>query len=422
MQISIIIPIYNAENYISQCVKSVLNQTLNNLEIICIDDGSTDDSAKVIEALQQTDSRILLLRQENKGAGAARNSGLQHALGKYVTFLDADDFYQDRDALSKMADLCERNHLSACGSFMKVILGNRERMDGVIPDAVSAARKERIVEYQDVQVDYNYTCFLLERRLLQEHQIVFPNYRRFQDPPFLVKALYHAKRFAIADTCLYCYRAPNVKQRFDREKVCDLLCGLLDNLEFARTNNLNILFEKTLERVEYEYCFTICHNSNPDDRKVLSLLEKINEIAKVKYDKESYTIRPLAMLLSGEMYHISQYKNILKQKLQVVKSICIYGAGKMASIFYNCLKEIQEDKKVKAFLVTSAEDSLKEFCGVPVKVVSEYPKDCTDLQTPVYVATGALFHKEIESCLERYGISNYELVDDVFLNSYDAGE
>ena len=91
---SVIIPIYNTEKYLRQCLDSVTNQTLSDIEIICIDDGSTDKSLKILEEYTQKDKRITVISSKNKGAGHARNIGLKYATGEFLAFLDGDDFYE----------------------------------------------------------------------------------------------------------------------------------------------------------------------------------------------------------------------------------------------------------------------------------------------------------------------------------------
>ena len=91
-KVSVIIPVYNVEKYLSQCLDSVVNQTLKDIEIICIDDGSTDNSLEILKTYAQKDSRIKILTQQNSGAGAARNLGLKKASGQYLYFMDSDDF------------------------------------------------------------------------------------------------------------------------------------------------------------------------------------------------------------------------------------------------------------------------------------------------------------------------------------------
>lgn len=91
--VSVIIPFYNEEQYIGDCLISLIKQTYKNIEIICVDDGSTDNGAMIVKAIQQSDSRISLIQQENMNAGTARNVGFSKAKGEYVLFLDSDDFF-----------------------------------------------------------------------------------------------------------------------------------------------------------------------------------------------------------------------------------------------------------------------------------------------------------------------------------------
>lgn len=104
--VSVIIPAYNAEEYISQALSSVLSQTLSDIEVIVVDDGSTDRTASTVEELTHRDGRVRLIRQENQYAGVARNRGIEAAKGKYLYFLDADDWIEP-DALEKMFSSAE---------------------------------------------------------------------------------------------------------------------------------------------------------------------------------------------------------------------------------------------------------------------------------------------------------------------------
>lgn len=94
IKVSVIIPVYNVEKYLKQNLKSITDQTLKDIEIICVDDGSTDSSYKIIEEFAAKDSRVIPVKQKNGGAGAARNNGLRRARGKYLSFLDSDDFFE----------------------------------------------------------------------------------------------------------------------------------------------------------------------------------------------------------------------------------------------------------------------------------------------------------------------------------------
>jgi len=92
--ISVVLPVYNAERFLRQCLDSIINQTLRNIEIICVDDGSTDGSLAILREYAARDARVIIVTQENKGAGAARNKGIEVARGEYLSFLDSDDFFE----------------------------------------------------------------------------------------------------------------------------------------------------------------------------------------------------------------------------------------------------------------------------------------------------------------------------------------
>ena len=106
-KISIIIPVYNTEKYLHECLNSVVSQTIKDVEIICIDDGSTDNSYQILQEYAEKDSRFVILQQENKGAGAARNKGIEIAKGEFLVFLDADDFFE-HDMLDVALDKIEK--------------------------------------------------------------------------------------------------------------------------------------------------------------------------------------------------------------------------------------------------------------------------------------------------------------------------
>ncbi len=109
-KVSVIIPVYNAEKYLPECLDSVCGQMLRDIEIICVNDGSTDGSAEILETYAARDERIRIISQSNAGAGAARNRGMETAEGKYLAFIDSDDFWKP-ELLEKTYDLAE-----SCGA------------------------------------------------------------------------------------------------------------------------------------------------------------------------------------------------------------------------------------------------------------------------------------------------------------------
>ena len=101
VKISVIVPVYNCEDYLEESIRSILNQSFNDIEIICVDDGSTDDSLNILKELSKQDTRLKVYTQENQGASVARNNALEKASGDYIYFFDADD-YAVEDCLEKV--------------------------------------------------------------------------------------------------------------------------------------------------------------------------------------------------------------------------------------------------------------------------------------------------------------------------------
>lgn len=122
MKISVIIPVFNAENYVTQSVESVKCQSYSDMEIIIINDGSTDNSLKICSKLAITDYRIKIINQSNKGAAAARNAGIAQASGSYIIFLDADDIWLDRDGIQKLVLMLKENPQADFLVFLHAIL------------------------------------------------------------------------------------------------------------------------------------------------------------------------------------------------------------------------------------------------------------------------------------------------------------
>ena len=403
IKISVIIPVFNCERCVENSIRSVLCQTMKDLEVICIDDGSTDSSPQIIERIQAEDERVVLFHQENQGAGVARNVGIRRAQGKYIAFLDADDYYVDPMALEIMFDVCETQKVSVCASRnMYRIEDERE----YISELFAKETSNKILRYEDYQSDYNYQSYLFLKKILIENNIFFPLYRRFQDPPFLVNVSYIAKKFAVADICLYAYRVSEVSARYNADKVCDLLQGLIDNLNFAKQHGLDILFRNTVERLEYEFAYVIYKNISIDDLRILKLLMKANQIIIDKCGLSDYIIRPIRIIA---LYR--SYEEKLFQRIEDQQEIALYGAGKLTKTFLGYLKKKNLLKRVTTIVVSDLEGNVSQIDKIPVISLKEFveKKNCFLL-----ITVGNKIAKEIETSLKQIGYTNYQLLDNSF--------
>ena len=206
--VSVILPIYNMEKYLRECLDTVTGQSLKNIEIICVDDGSTDGTINILDEYRRKDSRVMVVRQENQGAAVARNVGLDLADGDWVAFMDPDDRYPSSNVLEKLTECAQANGVDICGGSLCAMNSAGKIVDKKFlgDNAGYVFTEDGIVAYSDYQFDYGYWRFVYRRQFLADNKIRFPNLRRFQDPPFFVKAMICASRFYALSTPTYCYR------------------------------------------------------------------------------------------------------------------------------------------------------------------------------------------------------------------------
>lgn len=397
---------FNGEEFLQQCISSVFCQTIKEVEVICIDDGSTDSSSQILETMAGQNPKIRVFHQENQGAGSARNLGIKKAKGKYVTFLDADDYYLDCDALEKMFRACEENNILLCASRkMCERRDTKERIIELYPYDIEGM----ILHYVNYQMDFFYQNYLFLRQMLVENNIFFPHYRRFQDPPFFVKASFSADEFMVADCCLYGYRTSDVNERFDTiEKVCDLIKGIIDNLIFARQNNLDILFENTVKHLEYDVLYILYRTITVDDLSILKLLMRANEIVNTQHRERPYIIRPLRMIL----FVYERYENTILMKIERSDELALYGAGRLTKVFLHYLKQKKFFKKVSAIVVSDMSGNEAAIDGIQVMPLDVFSKKKESIF--LFVTVMKKYADEIEDSLLKINYKNYEVIDDIF--------
>lgn len=205
LKVSVIIPVYNVEAYLRQCLDSVVNQTLREIEIICVNDGSTDESAAILNEYVTKDARVKILTQVNSGQGAARNSGLAVAKGEYVYFMDADDELASCDALDALVRELECNRLDillfdAEISYNENIKNNNAFNSNMYirrHDYSSINTGRNLFALQSSNDEYSPSpCIVIYRRsFLEENNIRFPSERIFyEDNIFMTRVLLAAKR------------------------------------------------------------------------------------------------------------------------------------------------------------------------------------------------------------------------------------
>ncbi len=233
ISVSVIVPVYNVAPYLSRCLDSVLNQTLQNLEVICIDDGSTDASFQILSDYATRDARVIVRRQSNLGAGTARNNAIRAARGEFIAFMDGDDFYPDDCTLSRMYDAARANNVKICGGGVIQLRGEELVSDPSRFEAGYTFAADGIMAYSDYQFDWGYWRFIYDREFLLENNLFFPDYLRYQDPPFFVRAMTTAQNFYALAAPTYVYRVSYKQVAWTPRKVTDFVRGLTDVLRIC---------------------------------------------------------------------------------------------------------------------------------------------------------------------------------------------
>ena len=198
-KVSVVIPVYNQAPYLAECLDSVLAQTLREIEAVCVDDGSTDGSERMLDEYAARDSRVKVIHQANAGVGPARNTGIDAAQGEFIAFMDPDDKYPDDDVLADLVRGAEENGVDVCGGSMVAIDGS-----GLEHEFTFGEDKE--VNFADYQFEYGYVRFIFRRSLLKSAGAAFPPLKRFQDVPFFVEAMHAAGRFYALRRAVYSLR------------------------------------------------------------------------------------------------------------------------------------------------------------------------------------------------------------------------
>lgn len=207
MKFSIVIPVYKAEEYLDQCVQSVVQQTYRELEVILVDDGSPDRCGVMCDDWAKKDDRILVIHQENGGLSAARNTGIRNATGDYILFLDSDDWWENNTVLASIATQLE------CTLVDVLSFNYRKSFDGVLQPAYfdktleSSQQAESL--QQIVQRDrwINGACNkALSRKLLAENQLYFRLGITSEDIDWTLRVALRAETFAFVNICVFVYR------------------------------------------------------------------------------------------------------------------------------------------------------------------------------------------------------------------------
>ena len=330
IKISIIIPVYNTEKYLKKCLDSIINQTLKSLEIICIDDCSTDNSLNILKEYQLKDNRIKIIEQkENKGQGVARNLGLNIAEGEYIMFLDPDDWLElnaleilYKKSKETNADIIHFNYIEEneklkssnyknAAKIIKKRFGIKAKNDGFY----SLKNSDGSFLYKfDMQVwDKIY-----KKDFILKNNINFAPNKHGEDHLFTIGCLISADKIYYVDEYFYHYTKRN---NSERDKITDENFCVFENLKLIE----NLLKEKALlNKYKNDFVKCIIHYLGWNLRKIPDILEEkyINECKSLLNKKEYGKMLKVAYNQNSILENIFSIKNDINKK---TKNITLFG-------------------------------------------------------------------------------------------------
>lgn len=405
IKVSIIIPVYNAEKYLRECLDSLIRQTLQEIEVICIDDGSTDASIKILREYQNKDSRVIVLSNtKNMGQPTSRNRGINEAKGKYIQFVDADDFIE-KESTKELFKLAEEKEIDMCymGMYVHVEKGTDIKavptgIQGQYPDIYEGKQLLRILTEKDEFFYYTWSVFY-RSSFLKENGLLYRELVCGQGGNFIPRCLCEARRVIVCSKKYYHYRVHNEAITHTDKAQKELLFG-----KIMRYVDILQYFSKDETSLELEIFLEATYKKLMGGIKSLTYSEK----KELENRMPSYFARHIYHILckEGQTYQI----NLSQEQILTVKegkNIIIYGAGYASKDVLDMLQ--QNEIEILGFAVTRRKSGKTNLFGHHIYEIQELSKyKATSI---VLVAANRKYNEEILEILEKYGFEHY-----IFLN------
>lgn len=418
VKVSVILPIYNVREYLRDAIDSAIRQTLRDIEIICINDGSTDGSDQIIEEYKRKDERIVYISKLNSGYGHTMNVGLNCAKGKYIAILDSDD-YIGETMFADLYSLAESNKADIVRANYYVFKGNVR--EGIIKKQKICSNDDmynRLIKPENKDELFKgavaHWSGLYRRDFLIEKSIKFNETpgASYQDTGFWFMALALAERIYMHDGYYYYYRQDNPNSSMlNKEKVyCisdeyDFIYNQLKRENIFKRylyTYLECRFRahwKTMARISSVYAYDFIMSVSRYFRD-----NKIDEVVLSGFE------RLLLDWLTNKPEHLYELykstKEYLHREIDESEYFYIYGAGKIAYRIFNsmssedrgkCMGVVVSDKKDKSFYFDDVMDI----------------KDLSDKSVLIMICTAEKYRNEIITTLSMGGFNNYKVIDEM---------
>ena len=313
MKVSVIVPVYNVESYLEKCLKSLVNQTLKGLEIIIVNDGSTDSSEKIINKYAKKHSNIISIKKENGGVSEARNLGLQKATGEYIGFLDSDDWLSN--------DMYERMYEKAKSGNFDIVACDTE---AIFPDKkvyISSNIKEDNVSNKELMIDaYAVIWNKIYKKEIIEGIKFKKNMNFCEDVEFLYMVYSKVKTVGVIKEPLHNYlqREGSLTYVYDK-KLYQLIESMDDIIEYYKENKIFYKYQKELEYTYVRYLYATFVKRIAKTRNKIEFDRAVNTvIEKVKKNFPNYKKNIYLKGLKPKNLYIKNFNQILSNLVYLV--------------------------------------------------------------------------------------------------------
>ena len=252
--VSIIVPVYNTEKFVDKCLNSISNQIYKNLEIIIVNDGSTDNSLSICEKHKNIDSRILILNQKNQGLSAARNTALKIASGEFISFIDSDDFIEPDFISTNLNTIIKNNSSLSICCFYNLF----DTSDKATPEYFFKKKEKIKIFNRRAALKYlangriqSYVCNKVFKKELFDN-IEFQSGKYYEDVFLMHKIFYKTRNVSFINKPLYYYyqRQESITHQFTQSKINDFFEALFSRQQFFKDNKQNKLYAYNLFNIK----------------------------------------------------------------------------------------------------------------------------------------------------------------------------
>ena len=305
-KISVIIPVYNAEKYLRECLDSITNQTFKDIEIICVNDGSTDSSLQILNEYAQKDNRIIVISQDNQGLSAARNTGIANATGEYISFVDSDDYvsenlYENLVKYLPQELICFESQLYPQDLKNPINKNLVNKYNGLVNVDDKIIKNTNVYAWNK----------LFKTSIIKENNIQFPKGLTFEDFPFIWEYMLCIKKAYYLNKKLYFYRQHNnsIMKNCNTKSIHHLYVWhyLYDRL---MQKNLLDKHKQTIKDLFGKYVI-LAYKFSDDSQKDLIIKTANQYASEIGYKKISKLINTLK---NGDIIYSNNYERIFSIK------------------------------------------------------------------------------------------------------------